>query len=637
MASLIRTLISSTQKAVEDTPLGEKAKVKETVHLFEKIWQLPSFRGVLGIMAAEILIVSSITTGLKIISNMTPDPLLTFVLYIIILGIPTYFGSGILYLILTAESSPLDARRTAGSVMFGNLIWFIMGIIGVAIDSIIYNQIYEIRFWTVGASLGYLMYAFLVNALSDHREARNFIGAAAPLVLWLILELVLAPIDVAVPELSQLWYVTLPIIIAISTFVVHYLYRSVSVPFERDLGINGPALLRAFGHDYLSGNPKPIDELLTEISTPQDVPIEIIIFRDAQNESGLLACGIIQYVHPGPFRDVGSSGLPSVIMEHVKEKYGIPTFVMHGTCTHQQNLTTKDDYQKVLNEIDYLIENTAVHHTISGPHWTEGDKFKVWTLFAGENVLAITTSAPDFTDDIALEVGYDAANMVRQRLPEIKGVAIVDAHNCINDHAISVVEGDPDAQEYVGAVSGAVFSTLNEPRSATRMGIYQVYPNDILPREGIGPGGLSAVSIIYDEYQFALISVDGNNMEPGFRERVISTLKAQGYDNAEVVTTDTHVVNAISLSSKGYPPVGRNKPDETLEHILIASLKAREKTQAAKVGLGFGIIKGIRTLGERGFDILTQDIIEAAGIAQHVGIRVGIGSVFAAILLAFLL
>jgi putative membrane protein len=216
-------------------------------------------------------------------------------------------------------------------------------------------------------------------------------------------------------------------------------------------------------------------------------------------------------------------------------------------------------------------------------------------------------------------------------------VAIVDAHNCINDHAVSVVQGDPEAREYVGAISGAVFSTLNESRSMVNMGMYQVYPKDISPREGMGPGGISAISLTNRDRQFALISVDGNNMEPEFREKTISALKAQGYDDAEVVTSDTHVVNAISLSSKGYPPVGRIKPDETVEHILIASVKAREKMQTVQVGLGFGKVAGLRTLGERGFDVLTQNIMEAARIAERVGIRVGVGSVIAAILLAFLM
>jgi len=134
----------------------------------------------------------------------------------------------------------------------------------------------------------------------------------------------------------------------------------------------------------------------------------------------------------------------------------------------------------------------------------------------------------------------------------------------------------------------------------------------------------------------ALISIDGNNVEPGFREKAQSLLKAQGFDDAEIITTDTHVVNAISLSSKGYPPIGRNKSNETLEHILAASVKARERVQPVQVGLGFGKASGLRTFGERGFDILTQDVAEAASIAKRAGIRAGGGSILLYILLSFL-
>ncbi|MFX1483793.1 MAG: DUF2070 family protein, partial [Promethearchaeota archaeon] len=133
-----------------------------------------------------------------------------------------------------------------------------------------------------------------------------------------------------------------------------------------------------------------------------------------------------------------------------------------------------------------------------------------------------------------------------------------------------------------------------------------------------------------------LISIDGNNMEPGFREEALSLLKSQGFDNAEVITTDTHVVNAIALSSKGYPPIGRYKPNETLEHIVAATTKARERVQPVKTGLGFGKAKGLRTFGEKGFDILTQDVAEAAGIAKRAGIRAGGVSILLYILLTFL-
>jgi putative membrane protein len=556
-----------------------------------------------------------------------------FPFYLIILGAPVFIGSGLLYLIATEEGSPLDGRRTAGLVQFGLIFWIALSVIGGIVDALTSSTAFEIRFSILGVSIGYTAFAFLVNGLSDHHPVRNTIAALMPPLLWIVAELLLTPLNAALPLLPTFWFIPIISSLTIASLVVHYIYRAVSVPFERDLGINGPQLLRAFGHDYLASNPEPLEEILTKIATFQDIPVEIIIFRD---DEGAVACGIIQYVHPGPFRDIGSSDLPSVIIEHIQETHGIPAFVMHGSCTHQQNLTTKEDYPIVLAEIDRLIEETEVHELISGPHWSDGGKFKVWSLFVGKDVLTISTSAPDFTDDISLDVGYDVANMIRERLPQVGGVAVVDAHNCIDDSAVSVNQGDPEAGEYVGTVSGAVFSTINNERTKVQLGMHQIVPDDISQSEGMGTGGVIAVALKLGEREMALISIDGNNMEPGFREQAQSLLKAQGFDDAELITTDTHVVNAISLSSRGYPPIGRNKPNETLEHIVTASMKARERIQPVKVGLGFGKATGLRTFGEKGFDILTQDIAEAASIAKKVGIRAGGGSILLYILLAFL-
>ncbi|MFW9869944.1 MAG: DUF2070 family protein [Candidatus Thorarchaeota archaeon] len=607
--------------------MGEKAKVKETVRLYSKVWQLPSYRQIV------LRMVFMVVLGSVILSILKGLLLSSLICYLVILGTPVFVGSGLLYLIATEENSPLDGRRTGGLVHFGLIFWIVLSIIGGLIDAATGSSVYEVKFSILGVSIAYLAFAFLVNGLSDHHPVRNSIAALMPPVLWILTMLFIAPNETSIPIFPSLWYIPILVSLIIGTVTVHYIYRAVSVPFERDLGINGPQLLRAFGHDYLAGNPAPMEQILTRIATHQDVPVEIILFKD---EQGPVACGVIEYVHPGPFRDIGSSGLPSTIIEHIKTKHGIPAFVLHGSCTHQQNLTTKDDYPVVLAEIDRLIQDTEVHDEISGPHWSDGGKYKVWTLFAGNDVMTISTSSPEFTDDISLDVGYDVANMIRERLPKVGGVAVVDAHNCIDDSAISVNQGDPEAAEYVGSVSEAVFSTINKPKTRLQIGLHQVYPDDISQEEGIGPGGIIAVVLNSGETEMIIICIDGNNMESGYREKILSLLKSQGFDNAEAITTDTHVVNAISLSSRGYPPVGRNKPQETLDHIVTASVKARERVQPVKVGLGFGKAKDLRTFGERGFDILTQDIAEAAGIAKKTGIRAGGLSLLLYILLAFL-
>jgi putative membrane protein len=596
--------------------------------LYSKVWQLPTFGQIVLRMVVLVLVGAGILTLTK---GITLD---VFLGYLALLGVPVFIGSGLLYLIATEEKSPLDGRRTAGLVQFGLIFWIVLSVVGGIIDYAFTSVAFEIRFSILGVSMAYMVFAFLVNGLSDHHPLRNTIAALMPPLLWIAIQLLVSPMVAAIPAFPQFWYIQIILSLVVASLVVHYIYRAVSVPFERDLGINGPELLRAFGHDYLAGNPEPLEKNLTSFSTIQDIPVEILLFKD---DSGPVACVVIEYVHPGPFRDIGSSDLPSVIIDHIQKKHEIPAFVMHGSCTHQQNLTTKEDYPKVLAEIDRLIEETEVHDLVSGPHWSDGGKFKVWSLFVGDDVLTISTSAPEFTDDISLEVGYDVANMIRDRLPQVGGVAVVDAHNCIDDKAVSVVPGDPEASEYVGTVSGAVFSTINNEKTKLQLGMHQVVPDDISPKEGMGPGGVIAVVFKMDDREMALISIDGNNVEPGFREQAQSLLKQQGFDDVEIITTDTHVVNAISLSSRGYPPVGRNKPESTLDHIVAASVKARERIQPVKVGLGFGKATGLRTFGEKGFDILTQDVAEAYGIAKKVGLRVGGASLLLYILLAFLL
>ncbi|MHA1638210.1 MAG: DUF2070 family protein, partial [Candidatus Thorarchaeota archaeon] len=408
------------------------------------------------------------------------------------------------------------------------------------------------------------------------------------------------------------------------SMAVHYIFASVSKPFERDLDINGPELLRAFGYDYLTNNSEPLETTLKYIGRTQDVPIEIMIFK---NSTGLVAVGVVLYVHPGPFRDIGSSGLPSAIIKHIKDTHGVQGFVFHGTCTHHQNLTTKEDYGKVFSEIDRLIENTEVHSTMSELQWTDQGKFKVWSMFVGDDVLTISTSAPDFTDDIALDVGISTARAIKSKHPDIKNVAIVDAHNCIDDDAVSVMPEDVEAGIFTSALVKAIGLTKSNPRHPVMMGIHQVIPENITAKEGIAIGGVIAVVLKVGSAESAIILVDGNNMQPGFREEVFESLKKEGIDKAEVVTTDTHLVNAISLSSKGYPPVGKNNPQETKDAICEAFTKARESMQEVSVGLGFGEVKDLLTFGEKGFDTLTQNIAEAASIAKHSGIRAG-GSVF---------
>ncbi|MHA1653971.1 MAG: DUF2070 family protein [Candidatus Thorarchaeota archaeon] len=614
--------------------MGEKAKVKETVRLYSKVWQLPSFGGIVLRLGLSVIAVSTVLSLLKTISLLGWNALTAFVEYALLFGVPTSVGVGLLYLIIREPGAPLDLRRTVGSVLFAVIFWFVVAVLGGVVDTLVGIACFEARFILLGMGMAYFALSFLITGLSERHPLRNFLGSLMPPLTLLVSWIPLTWQGAFVPQLPQSGLAMMTIMVIVDALAVNYIFSAVSRPFERDLGISGPGLLRAFGHAYLVDNPIPFERMMTQIAVEQDVPIEVLVVHSGDE---IVAVAVTLYVHPGPFRDIGSSALPSVIINHIEDKYGAIGLVFHGTCTHHQNLTSKDDFPRVLAEIDRLIANAETHSEVGGPVWSDEGKFKVWTIFSGDDVLAITTSYPHFTDDISLEVGKQAATLVRQRVPGIRGVCIVDAHNCIGEDAVSVMPGDPDAEEYVASVASAVFGTANAPRRPVEVGIYRLTDHGLTITDGIGPGGIAAFIIKSAENESVIVVVDGNNVEPGYRDRVVGLLKGQGFANVEIVTTDTHIVNAVSLSHKGYPPVGRERPDDVLDAIGIAVTKARESMRPASIGLEFGEVRGVKTFGERGFDTLTLDVAEAASIAKRTGLGLAGGTALFLILLSLLL
>lgn len=614
--------------------LGEKANVRETQKLYNRMWKLPRYRNMVILMTLSILVCSFFLSLFRTAGSPGLSLTWTFLRYVLLLVIPIFVGTELVYLVTRKKGAPLDHRRVFGMIEFGVLFWLALGTVGGFLDFLTGGSSFETRFWMLGAGLTYMVSAFILNGLTGRRASRNLAAAIIPPLLWFVIAIVLSYSGQLVFQLPQFWMISFAATVLLLSAAILTIFHSVSKPFKRDLGVDGPQLLRGFAHSYLSDNPEPFDRIVGTIATPQDVPVETMVFRDNQ---GLVAVGIVLYVHPGPFRNVGSSMLTSTIIDHIDSKYSVPAFVMHGSCMHHENLATKDEFPKVLAKIDELIDSTSVADSVSGPYWSANGKFKVWTTFIGDGALTITTSAPEFTDDIFIDVGREAAKMARSQVPKLAGVAIVDAHNCISSDAVSLMPEDPQAADFVKAVSNAVSSTFGRPRERINVGACRIVPSNVGVKDGIGPGGIVALVIKTASHETALLSIDGNNMEPGFREKAIAQLKAQGFDQAELMTTDTHIVNAVTLSSKGYPPVGRLKAAEALGNILDAAIKAKERLKPVKAGLNFGEAKGLMTYGVKGYDTLMEDVSEAGHIAKRVGILSAGLAILLSTLLTFLI
>jgi putative membrane protein len=129
-----------------------------------------------------------------------------------------------------------------------------------------------------------------------------------------------------------------------------------------------------------------------------------------------------------------------------------------------------------------------------------------------------------------------------------------------------------------------------------------VTPEEFMVADGMGPGGITTVVVKAGEQKTAYVVIDGNNMSSGLRERILEALRSAGFDG-EVFTTDTHVVNAVVLSDRGYHPVGEAMDNGKLIGYIketalaaLAKLKRVENVCCCKVTIPKAKVIGAKQL-----------------------------------------
>jgi putative membrane protein len=99
--------------------------------------------------------------------------------------------------------------------------------------------------------------------------------------------------------------------------------------------------------------------------------------------------------------------------------------------------------------------------------------------------------------------------------------------------------------------------------------------------------------------RFAYITIDGNNMIKGLREQILSAAKEVGFEDAEVMTTDTHMVNGVVSAPLGYHRVGEAvSTSALLSYITTTCQKAIADLEPCEVGVASGQIP-VTTLGSK--------------------------------------
>lgn len=318
---------------------------------------------------------------------------------------------------------------------------------------------------------------------------------------------------------------------------------AVDRPWRRSMGVSMLDFLRGFiGH--VAEGTRELEDFFEQLGEEAIVPVTVLAFRT--DDGAEKARFVLPMIHPGPMGEIGGGNLP----ERVAESAEGLAFPPHATAGHDFNLVTKREVERLIDAAD------RAHQRIEyGDDATEsvrieaGDAKLLGQAFGGDGLL-VNTFSPEFADDVEYGVGLAARQGARTN--GLDDVLLVDAHNCNNGldgpDLGHVTPGSPRSFDMINAAEAAGDRLGDAAEAPVSLGTAWA-ETEWEPQEGIGPLGIRAAVVEVDGQETAYVLADGNNMEPWLRDRAVDEL-LETVDAAEVMTTDTHIVNTVEADNQ---------------------------------------------------------------------------------------
>jgi putative membrane protein len=312
-------------------------------------------------------------------------------------------------------------------------------------------------------------------------------------------------------------------------------------PLRRAFRIRGLAFINAFIAHMTDGS-KGMEDFFREIGEEIFVPQVSFFFRREQRKPVMFT---VPNLHPGPMGEIGGGNLPKILHDSFEDE----TLVAHGCATHDFNLVSESESDKVITALKKSRTDLTYSTGAGKSARMSVGSVQVLCQKFGDSVLIVTTRSPHRTEDVEFSIGSTIMAEGHRWFPH---VAVVDAHNCMTDLSSPVLLATLTATEYQQASMDAMEQCRTAATHPFRIGVSHL----TLPysrEQGFGDLGIQVMLVEVDGQRTAYILIDGNNMAAGVREIILEQVHTL-VDHAEVMTTDSHVVNTIS----GKNPVGMN-------------------------------------------------------------------------------
>jgi len=493
-------------------------------------------------IAASMVTLTSVGVGLCfLIARWSMNSFVSGVMWgIVFLALPSILANVFLYWSVMKIDPLFYLRRCLAFSLFTINTWVIFLLLGALFSIGIRGFIFPDFAVLMGLFAVIPLRSLGVFAMSKTSFARRLTFSLIEPVLSVLLGVFLLglPSSKLAPDLILSTLTGLIFAFALIAFVEHN--------GRRRIGFSPIRMFRAFLMDWLEGDNIDLESYLNELGVQTELDVAAFAFRRemSSNIKGLM---LVSNFHPGPFLNVGSSGLPYLFQAIVQRQLGAIALVPHGVSGHELNLVSQFENEKIIRTVLSRL-NSVKFSRLATTVTRSGNGIATATCQTFDGCALVTmTTAPSDMEDVPTEVANRIKALTKGRF---RHVALIDAHNCLTGPATM-------SREKISALEEAALQSLqssNHPESF-RIGMAHKKPPFRL-RDGFGPGGISVMAVETNGQKFAYICIDGNNMVKDLREGILESVRSLGFDDGEVLTSDTHIVNGIVPARLGYYPVG---------------------------------------------------------------------------------
>jgi len=497
-------------------------------------------------------------------------------------------------------------RRTLVLSLFCWLLWLLFIAIGVALG-FAFGSLLWIKLCLLGYAAVVTLRGVVLIATSSAAAWRKLVSVLLNPTLCIVAFLVFwagisnASLIQVLPFLAFL--VISPIIGCLAVFLF---LSSLDRLGQKTYSIPSLPLFRAFMLNWVVGLNAPLEEIFEKTGQNADIEVTLLKFDSSKPKAAV----ILPLVHPGPFKNIGSSLLPSLLKHEFEKEFGCDACVPLGILGHELDLASQAQNHKIVSQVIASAKFKATADLASPfVKVTEGVATASCQIF-GDTVFLSFTLAPKTTEDLPQELG----RMVSEEAAKygLKSAMVINTHNSIN--------GIVDTEEYLDALQMSASKCLQKavalPTERFMVGAATVFPKEFTLKDGMGTGGITAIVVQVEKQKTAYVVIDGNNMISGLREKILAALTSVGFGESEVFTTDTHAVSAVVTGRRGYHPVGEVMSHEVLTRCICdVAKKAEANLETSKAGCIHFVVPQVRVIGEarlQSMSILVDKAIQKA-------------------------